>query len=201
MLDNQLEELTQRIAIEFYRARSMMMGSVPKQIISEPLIKPMTTYISNNQIASASSQLGAQDSISYTCWQAFDGKADEEYNIWMSARNKPILSETTPQWLQIEFTDGPRTVNRYEFSNRPNGNDIWLNSPRDWQLLGRNSDNDEWTVIHTVDDDLQNMYPGTRSYSNFGSHTYSQFRMNITEKNAGDETAVIIADLQLFGSV
>lgn len=151
---------------------------------------PMTDYVQNNQIASAHSE----NSTTYRAWCAFrDGFSTVNTDSWIGGSNV-VPTPANPVWLQIEFTDGPRTINKLTLQNRPGSNAA---APTNFKLLGRNSTAEAWTTIIDV---VGNPVVGLGAIHNYGLKdpvSFSIYRLEITARD-GTLQFVCVARMKLF---
>lgn len=157
---------------------------------------PMSTNAEGNQMASSSSIFGSVAPW-YKPWCAFKGTGFAGgTHCWASANTPATVA--APQWLQIEFKDGPRPLDRYVIHNRA-GSTAW-NPPRDFKLLGRNSPTEDWTVIDTqVDLSSKAIY--SKSYFNVSRVNFSIYRLEITRNYPISSSFVAVEFLELLAYV
>lgn len=184
-----------RIDSEWF-IEAMPLGSAGTTKQYRSIYTPMTTFAQNNQIASASSYAGG-GYPGYRAYLAFKGHPRTGGGeCWASANVAP--SVVAPQWLQIRFTDGPRPLDRYVVVNRAGTNSY--NPPRDWQLLGKNTQDAEWTVVDTViDNPAFNI--GYRNVRDISRATFDTYRLNVTRVWALSNSFVAVECLELLEEI
>lgn len=134
--------------------------------------KPMVADNTNNQIVTASSV--SADAAQYQPWNLFNYADDAPGYGWVS-HNTLYPTLEAPQWVQIEFTDGPKTINGYYINSR--GVDA---GPGQFELVGKNKADADWTVIHTVAVNKVFGHLQPIVYLNVGEFTFEQFRLVVT---------------------
>lgn len=153
------------------------------------LIQPMVNQGDHNQIVSTSSDLDP----GHTGIKAMHGvyPYTDPNHLWHSG------TFGSGQWIQVEFTDGPRTVSGYTWrTKRPSGI-----MPIDYELWGSNNGTD-WTVLHTVVDNPVTLAAGGwDTHYMEEDHTYTHFRLNVTSCAGDGQTSnsyLHLTALQLF---
>lgn len=157
---------------------------------------PMSTNAEGNQLVSSSSIFGSVAPF-YKPWCAFKGSAFAGGALCWASANTPA-TVAAPHWLQIEFKDGPRPLDRYVIHNR-GGSTAW-NPPRDFKLLGRNSPTEDWTVIDTQVD-LSSKAIFSKSYFSVDRVNFSIYRLEITRNYPISSSFVAVEFLELLAYV
>lgn len=154
--------------------------------------KGLSPLIANNQPANQVYSASGLFSSDYGPWRAFDGLVAER--SWISGATLP----TTPQWLQVAFTDGARRVTKYSITNRGIASDV--RAPKDWTFEGRETDTDAWTVLDTVVNNANLGGSATTERTLATPSTYSQYRINITAAVADGASSATasITEFKLF---
>lgn len=184
-----------RIDSEWF-IEAMPLGSAGTIKRYRSIYTPMATFAQNNQIASASSYYGT-GYHGYRGHLAFKGHPRAGGGeCWASADVVP--SAVAPQWLQIRFTDGPRSLDRYVIVNR--AGTAGYNPPRDWQLLGKNAQDAEWTVVDTVIDNPA-LGIGYRNVRDITRVTFDTYRLNVTRVWALAGSYVAVECLELLEEI
>jgi hypothetical protein len=141
--------------------------------------KAMTVADTNNQLVTASSVSG--DSAQYQPWNLFNYTDVAPGYGWVS-HNTEYPTTANPQWVQIEFTDGPKTINGYYINSR--GVDA---GPGAFKLLGKNKIDAEWTTLHTVAVNKVFGHMQPIVYLNIGEFTFEQYRLEITDTTVANK--------------
>lgn len=168
-----------------------LLTKIPRPMDRTLVSIPMLTASENNQVVTESSSVDANRVGFRAIKTALI--TDKTIDAWISSNDIVPWNE---QWIQIEFTDGPRTINSYEVANRYNTG--VMNSPQGWELRGSN-DGTNWTTI-----DVQSDHPfnsdSVRLVMDLDSdHTYSYFRFVPTEiYEVGSNTGKVSVKVDRF---
>ncbi|PTL79611.1 hypothetical protein [Vitiosangium sp. GDMCC 1.1324] len=109
-------------------------------------------------------------SSSYEAYLAFDASAS---SMFISQVGQ------TPATIGYEWTDGPRTINRYalQYSN----GSITTRAPKNWTLEAFNGS--AWVAVDTRSNELNWSGSERREYAVASPGSYSKYRLNVSDDN------------------